>query len=412
MTHDLEVPLEVRAAFTAGPGDEPPLRLTADRVLAAGRARRRRRWATGASAVAVVAVLGIAGALVAGTTGPTVPARPPAPAGTITPQPGPCGIPRFDIPTVPQARGPADLTWPYRGDPALRTRAEQILRGVPGGERVLEVRPLFGGGMPGGGQVVLAAVRERDIGGTGWTYWFGSSGRRDAGGGGGGVAMPALTPTTQLSSLTRIPFRGQLPTGAGIMEKQLEQKSNVLTVVGPPGSDSIDFEGCYRGQRFTVSGRGDHLVADVGPLDAPGRITVRRDGRVVYAGDPATYADPSGGIAVPSIAGPVALPIMVPQGFFKLRGQGQETSARTGDEAASYSHATVNEWPSAQVLVRCQGDEPASRSINVTAGAVRTTVPCDGRVHVAATVSVGPGFQATAGQAGDPSVRLIVIAPS
>jgi hypothetical protein len=91
MIQEVEIPAEVRAAFAAGPGDEPELRLTAEQVVAAGRRRLRRRRAlgTGAAAVAVAGVLATASAVLPGppagggspaAAGPTASTRPSRPA--------------------------------------------------------------------------------------------------------------------------------------------------------------------------------------------------------------------------------------------------------------------------------------------------------------------------------------------
>jgi hypothetical protein len=86
MTDDPEIPVAVRRAFAAGPGDEPALGLTPDGLLGAGRrALRRRRLAGGGAAALVVAgVLAGAVALVPGGGSGTAAATRPTPTAAAT----------------------------------------------------------------------------------------------------------------------------------------------------------------------------------------------------------------------------------------------------------------------------------------------------------------------------------------
>lgn len=68
MNSDLDLPPSVRAALTAGLGEEPPLRLTVSDVIGGGRrARRRRRLLQGASGVGTAAVVGVVATVAAAT---------------------------------------------------------------------------------------------------------------------------------------------------------------------------------------------------------------------------------------------------------------------------------------------------------------------------------------------------------
>ena len=121
MTDEPEVPAAVRAAFTAGPGEEPALRIGPEDLLAGGHRalRRRRLLGAGAGGVAVTAVIlavsaigpGIGGTVMTGgSAGPPTDTRTSAPAGPRTVPPTPWESATPSAPVASPTYTPGTLT--------------------------------------------------------------------------------------------------------------------------------------------------------------------------------------------------------------------------------------------------------------------------------------------------------------
>lgn len=332
---------------------EPPPDLAARAEGTAGRIRRR-RWGAGAAVAALAAAVPV---VLGGLPGPDrgLPAGPPDPA---------CVPSARVLPDQPDAVAAADVRWPYRGDPALRPALDRVMAD----STAAATRPLYAGRLarPAGSAVFVFASQR----GTG-TPWLVQAAVLPAdpspgslGGAGAAARLPRLVRDAQVSVLAPAAgARGPVPpTG-------WDRDGNVLVALAAPGADRVDYRACYRGRPFEVSGRGDVLVREVGPVDAPGRLQVFDGGRLLAAGE---VGDPVFGGA--AVVRPAVEPVPVPAGSREVRrlaGQG-----RPGlPEPVT---ATV---PAATLLARCRGPVPlevldGDRSLG--------RVPCDEQVHVLA----------------------------
>lgn len=86
------------------------------------------------------------------------------------------------------------------------------------------------------------------------------------------VLLPRFGPRTNLSFV--------LQSGGSTGE------SNLLPVLAAPDTDRIEFTGCAGTAVVTRAADADTLQADVGPLDAPGRLRLLDGGDLRYDGAP------------------------------------------------------------------------------------------------------------------------------
>jgi hypothetical protein len=364
--------------------EQPPADLATRAERTAGRIRRRRfgtAAAVAAVAVAVPLVLGGAG----GTDRGLPPARPTDPACLPSDQ---------VLPDQPDAVSAADVTWPYRGDPALRPTLDRVMAASVNpdpGEPRPPARPLYAGRLaePAGSAVFVFATRL-----TAGAPWLAVARVLPAEPYGdlavapdsatAGARLPRLGPEVQVSLLVPVEGApGPLPATGW------DRYGNLLVALGPPGTDRIDYRACYRGRPFTASGAGDVLVRPVGPVDATGRLRVVDGGRLVAEGDVGAPVFAGQNLVLPGVE-----PVPVPAGrrlVQRLTGQGEPQLPRTAGTAV----------PSATLLARCRGAEQLT-----VAAADRPLgrVPCDEQVHVLAEdVELGESEPLMAG--GVPELR-------
>lgn len=344
--------------------EPPPADLATRAERTAGRIRRRRFGTAAAVAAVVVAVplvLGGAGAPDRGLP----PARPADPA---------CVADDQALPQQPDAVDLADVTWPYRGDPALRPLLDQVIGAAvvtAPGRPVPRTRPLyaqrlaepadtgvyvFASELPSGGPWLVTARTgplNPPTRSSVWAAGFAASAR-----------LPQLRPTSQVSLLVPVP----IGPGGPVPGTGWDRLGNLLVVLGPPGADRIHYTGCYRGRAFTVSGGGDVLVRRVGPVDAPGQVWINAGGRLLAIGE---VGDPL--IGYPTLALPAVEPIPVPadQLLLRLTGQGESQEPKAVPDVVR----------SARLLARCRGAVPLEVA---TGNLALGRVPCDEQVHVLA----------------------------
>ena len=343
----------------------PPADLAVRAERTAGRIRRRRYGlAAGVAAVAVAVPLVLGG--VGGTDRGLPPARPVDPA---------CQPSDRALPDQPDAVSAADVTWPYRGDPALRPALERVMAGKIGSgpdQRPLGTRPLYARRLadPAGSAVFVFAAEFASR-----TQWLviavvlPADPRGDlapqVGDPAASARLPRLGPDVQVSLL--VPVEGA--AGGPVPATGWDRYGNLLVALGAPGADRIDYRACYRGRAFAVSGTGDVLVRPVGPVDAPGELRVSAGSRLLAAGE---VGEPLFG--GPSVVLPAVEPVPVPAGsreVQRLRGQGRS-------ELPVNLVATV---PAATLVARCRGPVPLEVSLEHRP---LGRVPCDERVHVLA----------------------------
>jgi hypothetical protein len=346
--------------------EQPPADLATRAERTAGRIRRRRFGTAAGVAAVVVAVTMVLGG--AGITDRSLPpALPPDPACVASDQ---------ALPEQPDAVSAADVTWPYRGDPALLPALERVIAGtlvgrLAGFPEPWETRPLYAQRLahPAGSAVfvfasefagqwiVVARVLPPDASGD-LDLALARSPGTDA-------RLPRLAATAQLSLLVAVP----VDRGGPVPTTGWDRMGNLLVALAPPGVDEVDYTACYRGRPFTVTGRGDALVREVGPVDAPGQVRMRAGDRVVAAGE---VGDPRFGY--PAMVLPAVEPVAVPAGMRevqRLRGQGEP-------QPVPNAVATV---PAARLIARCRGPEPLEVAVG---DRVLGRVPCDEQVHVVA----------------------------
>jgi hypothetical protein len=364
MTADDERWLRDRMAAVAAV--EPPADLAARAERTAGRIRRRRYGlAAGVAAVAAAVPLVLGGA--GGTDRSLPPARPADPA---------CQPSEQVLPDQPDAVSAADVTWPYRGDPALRPTLDRVMTGsidsLPG-EPALATRPLYARRLaePAGSAVFVFAAEFASR-----TQWMVLAAALPADPRGdlplrfdgpvSSARLPRLGPEVQVSLL--VPVEGA--AGGPLPATGWDRYGNLLVALGAPGADQVEYRACYRDRFFSVRGSGDVLVRPVGPVDAPGQLRVSAGSRLLAGGE---VGEPLFGR--PAVVLPAVEPVPVPAGtreVQRLRAQGG------GPQGPQSLGATV---PAATVIARCRGAAPLEVSVDYRP---LGRVPCDEQVHVLA----------------------------
>ncbi len=316
------------------------------------RRRRRNRAVVAAAAVAVVGVLGAA--LVA------VPRRAPAPVAA------PAGCAELPAPAVAPAPPDADVdgwTLDYRGDPALdaatlalaapdlRAKTGRATAAVPllGIRSVTETAP--------NAWVYALALRLP----SGWHIRIGAAEQVH-----GKVVrlgdvllpLPAPAPGRTVSAFVGV--------SAGFF---FSSPGSVLVVLGPRGTERIDYAGCRDGQTFGTGSSGDFLVATMGPVEEAGQLTVRAGGRVFSASRPQDVS---------------MLPLTQPPGLVLPGGPRTVTEALASATLLGDSRSrTVNFGPSPPDR-RLLLAEVEVFGVCAGRGTVRfadVPLPCDGRTH-------------------------------
>jgi hypothetical protein len=331
---------DLRARYDPAPVPPPDL---ADRAMRTARGIVARRMAAGALAVAAVVVAPIAVLDPGGSGGTAAPAvtRTATPTATPTASPGsPRPLPScaggdstFEVP-----HKPADVAWPYRGDPALRPAAVEAGRGLA------KMLPLFAARLPDGSTIAAAGGVDGVTWELHWRWSTTGAVQEDF--------LPVLGPDAVLGAIVATG-----PPVAGV--------AATLVVLAAPGTTDIAYTSCRDdgGRRYAAAG--DTAVIPLRPRDLTG---------IAEAGTP------SGPLAAEQVShwfvGPGAYPVEplpVPAGHREI------PDVVRYDRAVEFRGAAPVR--DARVFYRCA---PWAAPVVARIDGTSTPLRCDNRTRIAA----------------------------